>query len=323
MHDGEHSFEKKDGVFRILMIGDSFVEAEQVSEDETSHQILEDILNSHLSPTQKVEVISAGVGGWSPAQQLMYYRAEGQYYEADLVIILSFFANDLLENLPDNRRTGKDGINCYAPYFTICDGQFNPQPWFSVPGLQPTWQNCDLKKQYITIILGWLYDNSRIYQILEPNLSKGQEQLKYEPKYAPWLETKATDETLNYAYQLLVNIYARLATEANDSGAEVVVVLVPLREAIIKDANPDFDSLPVKESDLEHLNATLPNQVITKMMETHRLLYLDLQPHFVDYVKAGNEVPYGMTSDFHWNVQGNQLAAQIIAEWFIAHNHNQ
>jgi hypothetical protein len=320
MHDGEHPFEKEDGVFRVLMIGDSFVEVEQVNEAQTNHQVLEDVLNSRIASNYKVEVISAGVGGWGPAQELMYYRSEGQSYKADLVIVMGFLANDLLDNLPDYRRTSRDGINCYAPYFTICDGKFDPQPWFSAPGLQPTWRHCPFGKKSVTTILNWLYANSRIYQILEPTLTKGQEQLVYEPPYAPWLETKAADEILNYAYQLNVEIYARLANEASDSGAKVLFVLVPLREAVIKDANPDFENLPlVKEADLEHINATLPNQTMTQLMAARQLSILDLQPYFVDYVKAGNELPYGKSGDFHWNVQGNQLAAQIIADWLIAH----
>ena len=318
MHDEEHAFEKEAGVIRILVIGDSFIEAEQVDEQETSHQVLEDILNSRMPPGRRVEVISAGVGGWGPAQELMYYRSEGRRYQPDVVIVAWFPGNDLLDNLPDSLRTGREGINCYAPYFVICDGRFDPRPWYSVPGLQPTWNECPAGKRWFTHILSWLYAHSRIYQNVEPVFVEGRERLQYQPMAAPWLKTKTGDEVLNYAYALNVHIYARLAQEVGDTGAETVFVLVPPREAVSQEANPDLADLSVvDEADLGDADPTLPHRTMAGMMQAHQLAVLDLQPYFVDYVKAGNEVPYGTVRDFHWNVGGNRLAGQVIAEWLI------
>ena len=135
---------------------------------------------------------------------------------------------------------------------------------------------------------------------------------------APWLKTKTGDEVLNYAYGLNVHIYARLAQEVSQTGAEIVFVLVPPREAVSKEANPDLADLSVvDEADLGDVDPTLPHRTMAEMMQAHQLAVLDLQPYFVDHVKAGNEVPYGTVHDFHWNVRGNQLAAQVIAEWLI------
>ena len=41
MYDTEHTLEKPANTFRILILGDSFVQAIHVAESETSHQVLE------------------------------------------------------------------------------------------------------------------------------------------------------------------------------------------------------------------------------------------------------------------------------------------
>ena len=101
MHDTEHEQLKPANTFRILMLGDSFVQAVQVKEAETSHQVLEDLLNSQDS-SQNFEVISAGVGGWGTGQQLLYYRSEGRFYQPDLVLLMFFMGNDVKDKTGQN-----------------------------------------------------------------------------------------------------------------------------------------------------------------------------------------------------------------------------
>ncbi len=322
MHDTNHSWRKPTGLFRILVLGDSFVEAEQVTEAETAHQVLEDLLNAQAPPSRPMEVISAGVGGWGPPQELMYYRTEGRRYQPDLVVVYLFPGNDLQDALPDARRTAKAGINCYAPYFVRCNDRFDPQVWYSVPGLQPTWRTCPAGKRLLSLGLSWLYAHSRIYQSLEPLIVPHQPRIEFEPMYAPWLDNRIYDETLAYAYDLNVDIYAQLAHEVTLSGAKIVFVLVPLREAVLMNALPESSDmkLPVAAADRAHIDPTLPNRILSQKMESRGLALLDLQPDFVNYLQAGNPLPYGQVNDFHWNVAGNRLAAEITAAWLIQRN---
>lgn len=90
MHDGEHEFEKEKDVFRVLMLGDSFVQAVDVPEDKTSHQQLENILNERVPDNIRVEVIAGGILSWGPSQALMFFRTTGKRFKPDLVIGLWF-----------------------------------------------------------------------------------------------------------------------------------------------------------------------------------------------------------------------------------------
>jgi hypothetical protein len=315
MYDREHALDKPTGIFRILVIGDSFVEARQVAQSETSPSFLETTLNSLGDQKTRYEVISAGASGWGPDQELMYFRTEGQLFKPDLVVGYWYPANDLMDVLPDHRMTF-EGTNCYAPYFAICQGEFDPQPWFSAPGIAPTQEQCSLLKKFAAAQLYNLYSYSRLYQQLEPLLAKHQSQIKYAAKYSPWL-ADSPDPVLDYAYTITDKIYGQLAYEANQIGAKTALVIVPLKEAVSYEASPAArQQLEAQYPDLKNSNPRLPNQRLTALMDSRNIPVFDLQPKFVDHLQSGGGVLYGDV-DSHWNVPGNQLAGQLIAQWLI------
>lgn len=314
MHDGEHALSKEKGVFRILVIGDSFVEARQVEERETSASILEATLNARAPAGVRYEVISAGASAWAPAQELIYFRSEGQFYQPDLVLGFWYPANDLMDLLPDHRMTF-EGTNCYSPYFAICNGQFDPEPWFSAPGLAPTQASCFAPKKAVASLLNRVYFNSRLYQHLEPLLMKYQPRVKYAFNFSPWLDRP--DPTLAYAYQVTDGVYAELAGEARQAGAKTALVIVPLKEALYYELDQTSRlEIEAHYPELKGANPRLPNQKLMELMAARDILVLDLQPLFLAHLKSGGGVLYGDV-DSHWNRPGNQLVGELIARWLI------
>src|ERR687893_498861 len=73
-------FERTPGTFRILVLGDSFVEAAQVAEHERFVDRLREILNAAGGPV-RYEVVDGGCGGWGAVQQLLYLQEEGPRYK--------------------------------------------------------------------------------------------------------------------------------------------------------------------------------------------------------------------------------------------------
>ena len=316
MHDDEHSLAKPDNVFRILVIGDSFVEARQVTTPESSHSVLEETLNATAPPNLSYEVINAGASAWGPAQALMYFRSEGRRYAPDLVVNFWYPANDLSDILPDHRMTF-EGTNCYAPYFVRCDQQFDPNPWYSAPGLSPTYkQPCSSLKKATVSFLNWLYFKSRLYQRLEPLLAGHQAKVKYEFEFSPWLENRP-DETLDYAYQITDGIFSQLATEAGQIGAKSAIIVVPLKEAVYYElGSPYREQFEAEYPDLKNVNPELPSQKINALMTPKGVPVLDLQPFFVEHLKRGGGVLYWEV-DSHWNVPGNRFSGERVAQWLI------
>lgn len=316
MHDKEYGLEKKDGVFRILVLGDSYIEAIEVEEEQSSQAILEKILNEQAPISTKFEVISGSIHGWGPHQELMYFRSEGQYLQPDLILVFWVPANDLINTLP-YQGLSVEGVNCFSPYFAICDGQFNPEPFFAVPGIRPIWKTCSASTKLLTNFLNQLYTHSHLFQRLGKILAINQEHLSFSHRFAPWVIDDSSDETLNYSYQLTADIYQQLAKEGEQIDARTAFVIVPFNQAVYSEVYPDLAAAFKREfPEFEHVNPTLPNEIFTHTMQDKEQLVFDLHPYFVKYIRENGEDLH-WPGDIHWNIAGNRVAAETVANWLI------
>ena len=87
----DYAFAKPDGVFRVVLLGDSYTFGEQVSDGETYGRYLERLLPG-------AEVINMGVHGYGHDQMLILLEEEGVRYRPD-VVILGFTATDIGRNV--------------------------------------------------------------------------------------------------------------------------------------------------------------------------------------------------------------------------------
>jgi lysophospholipase L1-like esterase len=109
LRDRSHAYKRQNDVERILVLGDSFAWGYGVEESERFSQLLEKSMD--------VEVINAGVSGYSTDQELLWYRKDGIKYETDLVV-LELAGNDV----GDNDKQLVSTIY-YKPKFELEDGQ--------------------------------------------------------------------------------------------------------------------------------------------------------------------------------------------------------
>ena len=78
--------EKRAGMFRILVLGDSVAFGQGVREEDTFSKQLEGLLNEDPSgPT--VEVLNAGVRGYNTFQELLLLKEGGLAFDPDLVLV--------------------------------------------------------------------------------------------------------------------------------------------------------------------------------------------------------------------------------------------
>jgi hypothetical protein len=122
LRDVEHTYEKPAGVYRIVVIGDSFVfGAGGVEPARRFGDILQ-------ASTRNTEIINMGVPAYGTDQEYLYLATEGLRYHPDLVLMVAFY-NDFSESFstinPSNGRP--------KGYFSLDRGQlvFHP-PTFSL-----------------------------------------------------------------------------------------------------------------------------------------------------------------------------------------------
>jgi hypothetical protein len=94
LRDKERTYQAAPGAFRVLALGDSFIEGFTVPFEDSVTQVLERAMAREGCP---VEVINGGTVGYSTDQQFLFYREEGHRY-APQVVVLFFYYNDVLYN---------------------------------------------------------------------------------------------------------------------------------------------------------------------------------------------------------------------------------
>jgi hypothetical protein len=101
--------EPDDGRIRILTVGDSLTFGPFVPNEDTWPAWLESILNAQLYPSQSVQVLNAGVSGYTIEDELAYLREKGLGLQPDLVI-LAVFPNDISDLMPEQRELLARGV---------------------------------------------------------------------------------------------------------------------------------------------------------------------------------------------------------------------
>jgi len=92
LRDPERPVEPPPGVFRVLALGDSFVEGYTVDLGQTVTQRLEARLNATGC---RAEVINGGTSAYSTDQEYLFYRTDGVRYRPSLVLLF-FYWNDVI-----------------------------------------------------------------------------------------------------------------------------------------------------------------------------------------------------------------------------------
>lgn len=99
LRDVEHSEAKPADTTRVLVLGDSYIEALQVRLEESFSRQLEERLNAERAG-KRVEVVSMGVSGYGTASELLYYRRAGRAFAPDVVVLAFYPGNDVRNNSP-------------------------------------------------------------------------------------------------------------------------------------------------------------------------------------------------------------------------------
>jgi hypothetical protein len=94
----ERSLHCSPGVHRVAVLGDSYISAEAVEEENTLINKLQDLLQDSPLPGESWEVMNFGVSGSSTADQLALYRHVVRDYDPDIVVIGYGTATDVVDN---------------------------------------------------------------------------------------------------------------------------------------------------------------------------------------------------------------------------------
>ena len=105
-HDRERRLEKEKGVYRVVFLGDSFLEAYQVPVEDNFSQRLSKRLSSRMERSDndagrqpgRVEALNQGVHGYGLGVHYLYVKERLSRWQPDGVVLVLFLGNDLHDN---------------------------------------------------------------------------------------------------------------------------------------------------------------------------------------------------------------------------------
>ncbi len=328
--DVEHSYAKPEGVFRILIIGDSFVEAYQVALEQSFPRLLEKRLNERRGPNApRFEVIKAGYRSWGTDQEWLYFQCEGYKYAPDLVLV-GFTVNDVVDNyLPLKADMADWPENAPPkPFYSLENGVLKQSNFpFPPPPVEVQPQ----------IMYDYLYKYSITYRIAE----KGWQSLQLKiaemnqpsnraDKNVKWEANRFSGHLLNFvmplylggappgyeqAWQLTHALLKAFHQAATEQGAAWAVFSTSQIWAVHPSVQQEFvysDPL-YAHTDVDWHQ---PDRVLGQMLQEKRVPFLPLNPGFRAYA-AEHDDQWLFFREGHWNVEGHSLTAELLYNWLV------
>ena len=301
----ERGFEKPAGTQRIMLLGDSFTEAAQVAERESTVSRLESALNAR--GTGRYEVLNAGVGGWGTGQQLVYLREEGYRHQPDLVVVMLYLGNDIFDNSYALQGSPR---NPHEPYWTFRnDGTFEPMEF-------------RLRRAAdVNPVVQVLRERTLLYNVFETGvLVKLEDDEDGEDLRANRFnlnkfivhQRKSSDKQ-DDAWRITLTLLQRVRQLGEERGFQTAVVLAPAAFQVYDDEwNDTIAQNKLKPDDWA---PDLPNAVIAANAGMVGAPMLDLLGALHDAAPTSERLyfPY----DKHWTAAGHEVAAREIERFLV------
>ena len=326
LRDVEHTPTATPGVRRIVVLGDSFMEAYQVELEESLPRRLEAQLGS-----ERVEVINLGVGGYGTAQESLALDEQGLRFAPDVVVLAFYADNDVHNNsqVLEGALWGEH-LKAFGRPYAVQRGDtlsFSEPPlaaasaWIDEMRRQDAARAVsdqllfvDLGRSLLGRVAHWLGDEVFPY---DPNLVLGVYATRFDPSSspAPWTETEYRN-AWERAWATTQAIILRIARVAEQSGARFVLMSIPSKfqaDAVYRDrVSLQFPRMK--------LDPTLPNERLQRFARANDLWLLDLGPAMAAHHEAGEAPLYYGFRDRHWNAAGHDFAARELAAFLTQHD---
>lgn len=262
---------------RIVVLGDSLVLSVQVPFSATFTEGLEQRLNARRPPGDGTEyrVINAGVQGYGPVEELLFFREVLRALEPDLVLVSLFVGNDAEEAVA------------------------------SQPKLAPPPSAAERLSEWIVTGLRRTVRRSMVLQVLRLRVRTATDRFRSTAPPEPPLQTYAAHPAPRIARGLALtrDAVAQIAADASRVGARTAIVLMPARFQL---DDGDYGRLReiVQQSGGELLRDAATERFAAALEE--------LQLPMLDLLPALRAAPPGPDLFFQENVHLTRRGHQVV-----------
>lgn len=291
--------------FKILVLGDSFMEALEVPDGNTASDLLEKLLN--------VEVLNAGFSGYGTTAELLEYRKFFKSFKPEIVILFFFTANDIRDNSCELTKIVV-GEKIYLPCSYISNGIIRDETNFADPYCVTTgvdsYQDTLRKTKDVIAKYSVTYRMLRKFLKNRKTGSLPTDGYVYMPEVAKdWKD----------AWEITEKKLIDLNNEVKANDGKLLIVSIPEYMRISKEWKQEF----IKETGLKEMpndfDPFFPLRKLENITKKHDILFLELEPYFIRYRDKFNiKSPYfSYWCNGHWNPVGHFLAANVVAKYLL------
>lgn len=278
LRDVERPVAKPPGVFRVLLLGDSMVEAVQVALEDTFAKRLERLLTDRAG--RPVDVINAAVASYSPTAEYLMLKHKGLKYQPD-VVVLAFFMADVAD-----------------------DWQYRADFVFDAAGVP-----VERRQRVDSTLLNALLSRSRLLTFTFGNLTL----LRADPLagLAYTIFRSEYTECEQQAWRVTMTALDATRGLAQAHGAGFLLMAIPY-PAQVRPEEGRAGGARLKYPDYVR-TSTKPQQILAEFSRERRIPYLDLllplrdaqgHPLFFDY-------------DQHFTPKGHNVVAATLASFLL------
>lgn len=300
-HDFEFRQEKPKNIFRIVVVGDSFVEALQVSREKSFYNLLQEKLNNYFGDERKFEVYAFGRAGDGTFMNYVYLKNYALKYHPDLVINAFLPQNDVYDDSYELRKFFGD-----VPYYLTLFSEFDNTGNVDLTAIekelttQKTFRSSIKKIVYKSSLLTWLYTKYRLAysQLLNKALSE---------KQVFWKQVFLVDypEIWQKAWQNEEFLLSSINSLNKQARAKFLLVTLAGAVSAQPENNEEFDYLK-------------PTRLLQEISQRNHFPHFSLAPVFRKRIRE-EKTAISFSCDGHWNETGHQWAAEAIFEYLVNH----
>lgn len=311
LRDPERTREPDPGTFRVLALGDSFVEGYTVDMEQTVTQRLERRLRDSGC---RVEVINGGTSAYSTDQEYLFYASDGASYRP-AVVLLFFFWNDVVyTDRQEYFGTPKPAFEMGGGNLRLHRYPVKEKPKESAPEPPQGTENATSGSALLEMLRERLWFGAPAAHDALARMGLWNPI----PKVPPRLEMLVYDQRdlapVEDAWEKVGAIVKALKKEVEDHGSRLAIVYIPGRMEIQESSWKATQQLYRLKEGAWNLN---------KVRIRVKALGASLAVPIIDLGPAlqAAELPFKptyFTFDGHWNARGHDVAASAVFDWMKA-----
>ena len=307
-HDGfrgpDYPERKPPRVFRVAVLGDSYVEAIQVAEEKTLTAVIGHELSAcPVLKGKRVEVMNFGVDGYGTAQELITLRRKVWRYSPDVVVLAIFLGNDVRNN-----SVVLEGDQC-RPFYSYRDGRLRlTGPLIDSPAYR-MW--CAARFDYRDLRLVGLLRNT--WETLNRGAGTPTAEHPVERAINYNIYKPPADQAWEDAWQ----VTEALIREMHDEVEQHHAMFLAVTEDTSIQVWPEPRTRKRFEEKLGVSDLFYPDRRIAELGRRNHFEVLNLAPVLQSYAEKHHVFLHGFSNTpigfGHWNEAGHEQAGRAIA----------